>query len=148
YVFRMNPADGGLAPVQVVAADNPSFLALDPSMTHLYSVNEITSGRASAYALNQSTGMLTFLNTVPAQGADTTHISVHPSGQYVMAANYSSGNFPVFPIVAGGALGPASDLFQSVGNGTGANPARQEGPHAHQILTDLDGGHLFGVDLG
>jgi len=25
---------------------------------------------------------------------------------------------------------------------------RQEGPHAHQILTDLDSRHVFGVDLG
>ena len=41
-----------------------------------------------------------------------------------------------------------SDEFQSVGNGTGPNPARQEGPHAHQILTDLDAKHVFGVDLG
>jgi Lactonase, 7-bladed beta-propeller len=41
-----------------------------------------------------------------------------------------------------------TDNFQSVGNGTGPNPARQEGPHAHQILTDLDGNHVFGVDLG
>jgi 6-phosphogluconolactonase len=39
-------------------------------------------------------------------------------------------------------------FFQSVGNGTGPNPARQEGPHAHQILTDVAGGHVFGVDLG
>jgi 6-phosphogluconolactonase len=65
-----------------------------------------------------------------------------------MAANYGSGNFPVLPIVAGGGLGPMTDLFQSVGNGTGPNPARQEGPHAHQILTDLDANHVFGVDLG
>ena len=35
-----------------------------------------------------------------------------------------------------------------MGNGTGPNPARQEGPHAHQILTDLDANHVFGVDLG
>src|SRR3954464_7871037 len=41
-----------------------------------------------------------------------------------------------------------TDNFQSVGNGTGPNPDRQEGPHAHQILTDLDGNHVFGVDLG
>ena len=41
-----------------------------------------------------------------------------------------------------------TDEFQSVGNGTGPRPDRQEGPHAHQILTDVDGGHVFGVDLG
>ena len=41
-----------------------------------------------------------------------------------------------------------TDDFQSVGNGTGPEADRQEGPHAHQILTDVDGGHVFGVDLG
>ena len=41
-----------------------------------------------------------------------------------------------------------TDEFQSVGNGTGPRPDRQEGPHAHQILTDLGGNHVFGVDLG
>jgi 6-phosphogluconolactonase len=41
-----------------------------------------------------------------------------------------------------------TDNFQSVGNGTGPNPARQEGPHAHQILNDFSGNHVFGVDLG
>jgi len=41
-----------------------------------------------------------------------------------------------------------TDNFQSLGNGTGPNPDRQEGPHANQILTDLDGNHVFGVDLG
>ena len=36
YVFRMDADDGGLTPVQVVTTDNPSFLALDPTLTHLY----------------------------------------------------------------------------------------------------------------
>jgi len=41
-----------------------------------------------------------------------------------------------------------TDIFLGAGNGTGPNPERQEAPHAHQILTDLDGHHVFGVDLG
>ena len=73
---------------------------------------------------------------------------MHPSGKYLLAANYTSGDFPVFPILSDGSIGTKTDEFQSVGNGTGPNPARQEGPHAHQILTDLDGMHVFGVDLG
>src|SRR5262245_58375645 len=32
YVFRMDPADGGLTPLQTVPASNPSFLALDPAL--------------------------------------------------------------------------------------------------------------------
>src|SRR5262249_15487705 len=38
YVFRMDPSDGSLTPVQIVPASNPSFVALEPSLTHLYSV--------------------------------------------------------------------------------------------------------------
>jgi 6-phosphogluconolactonase len=150
YVFRMDPSDGGLTLAEIVTASNPSFVALDPTLTHLYSVNEepILPGRVSAYSINAANGKLTFLNTALANGQFTTHISVHPSGHYVYAANYGTGNFPVYRILANGSIGPMTDVFQSVGNGTGPNPARQEGPHAHQILTDLGGNHVFGVDLG
>ena len=37
--------------------------------------------------------------------------------------------------------------FQGGGNGTGANPARQEGPHVQQVITDLQPQHLLSVDL-
>ena len=148
YVFKLDPSDGGLTPLQIVPASNPSFVALDPNQTHLYSVNEDDPGRVSAYAINSANGGLTFLNSALANGQFTTHINVHPSGQYFYAANYGTGNFPVFRILANGSIGPRTDTFQSVGNGTGPNPARQEGPHAHQILTDVGGGHVFGVDLG
>ena len=148
YVFRSNSSNGGLTLVQVVEIPNPSYLALDPTLTHLYSVNEMTDGAVSAFAINQTNGMLTFINMMPTNGQDTTHLSVQPSGLYLFAASYTSGNFQVFPINGDGSIGNMTDNFQSVGNGTGPNPARQEGPHAHQILTDLDGNHVFGVDLG
>jgi 6-phosphogluconolactonase len=148
YVFRMHRSDGDLTLVQIVPASTPSFLALDPSKTNLYSVNEDTAGHVSAYAIDQTNGKLSFLNTASADGMHTTHLSVHPSGKYLLAANYSSGNFPVFAIQSNGLIGAKTADFQGVGNGTGPNPARQEGPHAHQILTDLDGNHVLGVDLG
>lgn len=149
YVFRMNPSNGGLTLLQIAEIPNPSYLALDPPLGHLYSVNEMTAGAVSAYVINQANGMLTPLNTlVPTNGQDTTHLSVQPSGQYLFAASYTSGNFQVFRILPDGSIGAMTENFQSVGNGTGPNPARQEGPHAHQIITDFDGDHVFGVDLG
>jgi len=89
-----------------------------------------------------------FLNNVSANGKHTTHVSVHPSGRYVMAANYTSGNWPVFRLQADGSIGPKTADFQGVGNGTGPRPDRQEGPHAHQIITDVGANHVFAVDLG
>jgi 6-phosphogluconolactonase len=147
-VFRMDPRHGGLTLIQVVKASNPSYLALNPSLTRLYSVNEDLAGRVSAYAIDPATGKLTFINSASADGKHTTHLSVHPSGRYLMAANYSSGNIPVFALMADGSIGPKTADFQGVGNGTGPNAGRQEGPHAHQIVTDLDGAHVFDVDLG
>jgi 6-phosphogluconolactonase len=148
YVFRMNPHNGALTPIQTVPASNPSYLVLNPSLTRLYSVNEDLAGRVSAYAIDPGTGKLSLLNSAAADGQHTTHLSVHPSGRYLMAANYSSGNCPVYRLAADGSIGPKTADFQGVGNGTGPNAGRQEGPHAHQIVTDLDGQHVFDVDLG
>jgi 6-phosphogluconolactonase len=137
YVFRMNPGTGGLTLLQVAQIPNPSYLALDPGLQHLYSVNEMTDGAVSAFVINQTNGNLSFVNTMATNGQDTTHLSVQPSGLYLFAASYTSGNFQVFRINSDGSIGGVTDNFQSVGNGTGPNPDRQEGPHAHQILTDL-----------
>src|SRR5215471_16638834 len=52
YVFRLDPSDGGLTPLQIVPASNPSFVALDPTLKHLYSVNENAPGAVTAYALD------------------------------------------------------------------------------------------------
>ena len=155
YVFRMNAHDGGLTPVQVVTTDNPSFLALDPSLTHLYSTNEngadahnVPLGRVSAYAIDKRSGTPSLLNTALTNGTFPAHLSVHPSGKYLLGSNYGTGNFPIYRILADGSIGARTDDFHDAGNGTGPNPDRQEGPHAHQILTDLDARHVFGVDLG
>jgi 6-phosphogluconolactonase len=148
YVFRMNPSNGGLRLLQVIDVSNPSYLALDPTLRYLYSVNEMTMGGVSGFVINQTNGKLSALNMMPTNGQDTTHLSVQPSGKYLFAASYTSGNFQVFRINGDGSIGTRTDNFQDVGNGTGPNPDRQEGPHAHQILTDLDGNHVFGVDLG
>jgi 6-phosphogluconolactonase len=162
YVFKMDPSDGGLDFVQVVDTPNPSFLALDQANTFLYSTNELGpgqipvdpsgNGRFSAWAINPANGMLSFINEVDSLGHYPAHLSVHPSGQFLLGSNYgdvgSPGNFPIYSILANGSIGANTDIFQDVGNGTGPNPARQEAPHAHMILTDPGANHVFGVDLG
>jgi 6-phosphogluconolactonase len=105
-------------------------------------------GRVSAYKIDQSNGKLTFINTQLTNGTWPCHIWVHPSGKYLFAANYGSGNFPVFPIQDDGSIGPMTDFVQDAGNGTGPDQVRQEGPHAHMMLTNPGAQHVFGVDLG
>lgn len=155
YVFRMDPMKGGLTRVQVMEAENPSFLALSPDRRYLYSVNELgpdtagkPQGRVSAYRIDPASGELAFINTQPTQGSWTCHCSVHPSGRYLFAANYGTGSFSVFPLGDNGEIGEISDLVESSPNGLGPDGVRQEGAHAHMMITGPKGQHVFGIDLG
>ncbi|GHC22100.1 3-carboxymuconate cyclase [Kushneria pakistanensis] len=155
YVFRMDSEQGGLTQVQVMAAENPSFLALSPNRRYLYSVNELgpdaagkPQGQVSAYRIDPSSGELAFINTRPTQGTWTCHCSVHPSGRYLFASNYGTGSFSVFPLGENGEIGEMSDLVESPPNGLGPDGVRQEGAHAHMMITGPGGHHVFGLDLG
>src|SRR5438445_2544665 len=117
YLFQMDPSTGALAERDVFAdASNPSWLALDPSRTHLYAANETAtfrganSGSVSALAIDRSSGHLTLRNTVSAEGAGPAHLSVHPSGKYVLLANYEGGTVAVLPIRPNGEPGPPTDV--------------------------------------
>ena len=152
-VFRMDPSSGALAQVRTIAGVvNPSFLAIDPSRRHLFAVNETKThdgqpgGGASAFALDAAAGNLTPLNQQPTHGTFPAHLTVDPTGAYLLVANYGSGNVAVYPIGADGDLGARRDLVQNSGHGP--NSARQEGPHAHMITFDLSGRYALLVDLG
>ena len=153
YAYRYDPGNAELTSIGLAAQTiNPSFLAVHPNHRFLYAVNEVgnyqgkKSGAVSAFAINQATGKLTFLNQVASGGADPCYITVDKTGKFVLVANYTGGSVSVFPILQDGGLGPASAFIQHTGHGT--NPQRQEGPHAHSI--DMSSDNRFAVvdDLG
>lgn len=153
YVYQMDPASGALAHVRTIAGvANPSFLAIDPSRRHLFTVNETKThdgqpgGGVSAFVLDADTGNLTPRNARLTHGTFPAHLTVDPTGAYVLVANYGSGNVAVYPIEQGGDLGAMSDLVQNTGSGP--NKDRQAGPHAHMITFDLSGRYALLVDLG
>jgi len=153
YVFRFDPAKGRLTPLGLAAATaNASFLAVDPSQHFLYATNEIEdyqgrkSGGISAFTIDRETGKLTFLNEVPSGGTDPCHLVVDKTGKYVLVANYGNGSVAVLPIMAGGRLGEASTVIQHTGSGV--NPERQKGPHAHSMNLSPDNHFAFAADLG
>lgn len=153
YRFDLDLATGATsAPTVVAEMRNPTFLALDPSRTHLYAIGEVESvngkkgGFVNAYAVDPSTGDLTFLNTGSTIGVGPCHVSVDKAGKNVLVANYGGGSAAVLPIVEGGKVGPASSFVQH--RGSGPNRQRQEGPHAHSINLDPANHFAFVADLG
>ncbi|WTK76389.1 lactonase family protein [Streptomyces sp. NBC_01511] len=123
---------------------DPSYLAVHPDGGTLYAVNERQDGGVTAIALGADGGH-TVLGTRGTGGSSPCHLSVHPGGRWLLSANYGSGSVAVHPVETSGALGERTDLV------THSEPAPgpgQNGPHAHQIVTTPDGGHVLAVDLG
>ncbi len=165
HLLEMNSATGELTPREIFPNDsNPSWLALDPTGTHLYSVNETQtyrgakSGSVSAYAVDRANGHLTLLNTVSSEGASPCHLSVHPSRRFVLVANYDGGTFAVLPIRPDGGLEAASDVIRLQGPPGPEHPTTgprgnfsisgHDAPHAHMIEADPTGRYVISTDLG
>jgi 6-phosphogluconolactonase (cycloisomerase 2 family) len=143
---------------------NPSWLAVNAAQTRLYAVSEIDnyqgmhSGAVVSYAIDHDSLQIKRIGAVSSGGAAPAHISVHPSGKFVFAANYGGGSAAVFPVGPDGALGDASDVRPSVGprhHVRGANdPPGQfalsdhDGPHLHMVAADPSGQFVIANDAG
>jgi 6-phosphogluconolactonase len=153
YVYRYDSSTGTLSPLSVTTGIvNPTFLALHPDSTYLYAVNEVgeldgePGGALSAYQIDPAAGALTFLNRQTTIGQGPCHVAIDQTGSYAMVANYGSGSVAMLPILADGSLGEACDFHQH--EGSGPNPRRQQGPHAHSVTVAPDNRFAFAADLG
>jgi 6-phosphogluconolactonase len=165
HLFEVDRAAGALTPIGIhEMGTSPSCLALNRSSTRLYSANETDrvgepkEGTVSAFAVKQADGRLEALNTVRSGGAGPTYLRVHPSGRFVLVANYFGGSVAVLPILADGRLGAATDIKNDAGT-IGPTRAKSAPPgsfaksghdrtHAHMIEADPSGHFVLHVDLG
>jgi len=165
HLFQVDRGTGALSPHAVVEmGSSPSCVAINSAGTRLYSANETDRmeesepGSISSFAIGRTDGKLTLLNTVNSGGAGPTHVSIHPSGRFVLVANYFGGSVSVFPILPDGKLGPASDIKKDAGT-VGPKKAANAPPgsfafsghdqtHAHMIEADPSGRFVISTDLG
>jgi 6-phosphogluconolactonase (cycloisomerase 2 family) len=165
HLFHVTRATGALTPAGIYElGTSPSCLALNTSGTHLYSANETDrvgegkEGTVSAFTIRRTDGTLKLLNTVPSGGAGPTYVSVHPSGRFLLVANYFGGSVAVLPILPDGRLGAATDVKTDAGQvgparATNAPPGSfafsgHDRTHAHMIQADPSGRFVLHADLG
>jgi 6-phosphogluconolactonase len=152
YCYRFQPSTGKLTSLRAVAeTPNPSFLALSPNRRFLYAVNwkgseTVKGDTVSAFAVDQHTGKLTFLNKASSRGEMPTHLTVDQSGRMVLVVNFGSGSVAALPIGEDGHLGEATGFDQHQGASIVKN--RQDGPHAHAVVLPADNRFAFVADLG
>jgi 6-phosphogluconolactonase (cycloisomerase 2 family) len=144
-VCVQDPETGELTPRgEPVATPSPSYLAIHPDGHTLYAVNELEPhGSLGSFAIAMD-GSLTPLGTVPTGGSAPCHLTVDPTGEYVITANYGDGRVSVHPIGAHGMAEECTSVVPLAGQGP--VPDRQGGPHAHQVT--FDSGTLLVCDLG
>ncbi|MBD5786691.1 beta-propeller fold lactonase family protein [Cellulosimicrobium terreum] len=128
-----------------LAARSPasSFLALSGDV--LYAVAEQGAGAVRAFRTATDGSLSPLGPPVPTGGDSPCHVVVVPGAALV--ANYGDGVLSVVPVRADGSLaGPARRQGHA---GSGPDPDRQEGPHAHFVATTgAAGSQVLVVDLG
>lgn len=165
HIFEVDRTSGSMKPVGIEAiGTSPSCLAVNATGTRIYSANETDRigdekhGTVSAFQIDPRVGQLQLINTVESGGAGPTYVSIHPSGRFLLVANYFGGSVAVLPILADGSLGEATDVQQDVGE---IGPTRSgnaptgsfafsghDRTHAHMIQSDPSGRFVLHVDLG
>ncbi len=171
YFTDVDPVSGAPSMPRLVAKMfSPSWLSLSADRKFLYASSEILShegkegGLVTAFAIDAANGALRRLNTVSSAGASPAYISVHPSGKFVLLANYYGGNYTVIRLRPDGSLGEITDRVQlpsashlaaaPAGASVPRNPDGFVGPppagrpRAHMIAADPSGQFVIGNDTG
>lgn len=140
----LDPATGALTELSTTdALPDPSYLVAGGRDGVLYAVSESGEGAAAAFVA-EGRGLRALGAPVPVGGAGPTHLGV--AGPWLLTAHYTSGGVGALAITGDGSLaGPPRVLHH---HGSGPDPERQEGPHAHHVLADPSGRWVLSVDLG
>ncbi len=153
YRSHFDAATGRLSPAELAAeAKDPAFLALHPKGNVLYAIDESadtqrTPGQGlAAYSIDPKSGSLTLLNRQSTGSSGACHLTVDATGRAILVANYGGGGVSAVALSPDGRLGAVGSVIQHTGSSV--NPARQKGPHAHQIITSADNRFAFVPDLG
>ncbi len=148
YTYSLDLQNATTRLLDSLATANPSFAALSPDRTVIYSVDESDKPTDSAVAISYDpeTGKTKQINRQPTNGNAPCHISTN--GKIAITANYGGGSLSVFPINSDGSLAPMSQLLKFKLTGPAPDKARQNAAHLHCAVFSPDGTSLFATDLG
>jgi 6-phosphogluconolactonase len=152
YAFQFDDTTGALTPRGLAAATpSPSFLTASADRRVVFAVNELDnyegapSGSVTSFAVEASTAKLAPTSTQSSRGAHPCHLELDKTGRFLAVANYTGGNYSLFPVSADGRLAPAVAVVAAKGRGP---TGRQEGPHGHAVTFDAANRFLIATDLG
>jgi 6-phosphogluconolactonase len=149
YVYDFNAKSGSFSyKSKASGIVNPSYLAVSKDRMKVYSVSEMGQGKGSisAFTFNSVSGELGFINNVSSGGDGPCYVEVDDKGDYVFAANYSSGSLSAIPVNEDGSLNSGKQSIQH--GGSSINKESQTKPHVHATVLSPDNRYLLASDLG
>ena len=159
YAFRFDDSTGALTPLGLAAeTSSPSFLIASADGRFVFAVNELATfegapGSVSSFSVDRATAKLTQLSVQATKGAGPCHLALDKTGRYLAVANYSGGNFSLFPVGTDGKLQPAiatvaGEAEPPAPPPPGGAPARPVQKLGHFVAFDATNKFLITSDKG
>ncbi len=153
YRSRLDLASGTLSTPEL-AADvvEPTYLALHPKLSVLYAATGSSApadhydAAAAAYAIDPATGGLTLMSSVKTGGRHAVYVSIDPSAQTALLAEYISATVCAVKIAPDGNLVKVTSSLPQTGSSI--HPKRQQHAYPHSFTYDPAGRYGFSPDLG
>ena len=122
-----------------------SFAVAHPWLGQVYAVQEQEAGQVVSVDVSPC-ARPRISGTQTSGGSLPCHLTVHPSGRYLLTANYGDGAVGVVRLSESGTVGDVTHRISHAGQGP-VSP-RQGGPHAHMVTVHPDGRTVLSTDLG
>lgn len=135
-VLELDAPSRQLKPVETVAVSGTAMpMAISPDRRHLYVSLRSQPFSVSSFAIDQQSGKLDLLSTVPLPD-NMAYVATDRTGRFLLSASYTGHKIAINPI------GP-----QGLAQGEPVQVVETR-KHAHAILTDRSNRHLFATNLG
>jgi len=128
-----------------VRTRTPSALAVSADGGTVFAAEELTAGAVHSFRWDGDS-RLAEVSRRASGGADPCQLLVHPSGRWLLSANYSGATVSVLPIGEDGTLGPRTTVLRF--SGRGPDPVRQASAHPHMVAAVPGTTELAIADLG
>ena len=147
YHTTFNEQTGQFSDVSVASKINsPGFLARHPSLNCLYAVARLKNqAGVVGYKIGKDQKLEEFTRMVCKDGMGC-HLAVHPSGKFLLTAQYGGGSVGFFPLNEKGELNEPS-IYEHSG-GSKVFGTRQNSPHPHWCGYSPCGKFALIPDLG
>lgn len=147
YHATFNPENGKFTPAKLAAKiGSPGFLSMHPNGQILYSLGRWDGSAGTLGYRMGSKGELKEFTRMACPDGSGAHIAVHPSGRFLITAQYGGGSVAIFPLGKDGHLQKPTVIEHQ--GGSKVVERRQESPHPHWTGFSPDGKYALIPDLG